>query len=301
MFSLPSCSTTFLQTKGSENNPANILHIGELISCAYRAAQKEINKDNAPEPYPRYIDQLLADGRLNIGLGIGTQDLGKINLPDSKNKHFSHEEYIINGKKILVEGRFILSKVEFQRSLGECEIIFITSHSRFGAGPVFLNDGKAKPFRMQKTEDYEIIMPESEVCEYPGTVKRTFRNPLKKKAYVVFEPDNRDLEKAIPLAGYQLLVLSTCTSKKHFLDEIIAFRGNYPTTAIFTTRACCMDTSMRLFMRLLYEIFQEKPVDRIVEGMNEEYRNVAWEYVKKKIPPWKVINNLYALGFNNLQ
>jgi hypothetical protein len=61
-----------------------------------------------------------------------------------------------------------------------------------------------------------------------------------------------------------------------------------------------MDTSFRIFMRFLYEVFQGQPIARVVDGMNEEYVAVAWENVKKKTPPWRVIKGLYVAGINNL-
>jgi len=293
------CSTGFLPRKDRETPTAEITQIDKLIFRAYESARRQISKqDNSQVPLRPYMEALIADQRLTVGLGIGTEDLGKIIVPEKEQERICRKEYEIYGKKILVEARLILTRNEFQKALAECEIIFVTSHSRFGAGPVFLKEGKAWPYRMQKTKDYEIIMPQSEVSGYNGTVKRTYPGPLKKKNYVVFAPDSTDLEKALPLHGYQMLVLSTCSSKKHFLDEIAEFRSHYPTTAIFTTRACCMDRSMRVFMRLLYEIFQGKSINGVVKGMNEEYRNISWENVRKRIPPWQVINNLYTVGIH---
>lgn len=295
------CTPAFLARKGHSVRPEDIVHIGRLIACAYEAARKEISKKDPARPaHSRYMDELVADGRLTVGLGIGTEDLGRVFLPQNAADYISSNEYVIRGKKVLIEGRLILTKDDFRKALAECEIIFITSHSRFGAGPVFLQDGKAKPYRMQRTKDYEIVMPQSEVSGYQGTVKRTYNDPLKRKTYVVFEPDSTDLNRAGPLNGCQILVLSTCSSKKHFLDEITEFRAEYPTAAVFTTRAGCMDTSFSIFKRFLFEVFQEKTVDEVVAGMNEEYTAVAWKNVKKRIPPWKVIKDIYVVGLNNL-
>ena len=187
----------------------------------------------------------------------------------------------ICGRQVLVEARLILTREEFRQGLAECEILFVTSHSRFGAGPVFLLDGKAYPFLMQTTPGYEIIMPDDEICGYQGRVKRRFYSKDKNKNYTVFEPDGSDLDTARPLHSYQLMVLSTCTSQKHFRDEIRAFRSIYPTTAIFTRRAACLDTGMNIFMRMLAEIFQARPLPVIVSAMNQEYRDVAERQVRK--------------------
>ncbi|MEI6128054.1 MAG: hypothetical protein WCQ99_16015 [Pseudomonadota bacterium] len=280
---------------------AGTLHIGTLISHAYWVGRSESSKKKSLPALPqKYIEALIADGKVTIGLGIGTEDLGKIYVPEREEDRTSRSEHIIQGKKVLVEGRLILSREEFKKALEECEIIFITSHSRFGAGPVFLHDGKAEPYRMQKKQGYEIIMPESEVSGYQGKIKRSYVDPVKGKKYTVFEPDSSDLDKAMPLHGYQLLVLSTCTSRKHFLEDISGFRGYYPTTAIFTTRPSCMDTGMEVFVRFLGEIFQGSSIEAVVTGMNEEYLNVSRRKVKMKIPPWQVIENLYAVGINNV-
>ncbi len=277
------CSTTFLSGKGQDKESMGVLIIGRLISRAYEAARKQISINNAAKMLsPDYLDERLSDGKLTVALGIGTEDLGKIILPEQKKELVSSGEYMLRGKKILVEAMLVLTRDDFSKALAEYEIVFVTSHSRFGAGPVFLNDGKENPFRMQQTKGYDIIMPQSEVSGYQGTVKKTYKGPLKRKSYVVFEPDSTDLDRALPFPGYQMLVLSTCSSKKHFLDEIRYFRNKYPTTAIFTTRASCMDTKQRIFMRFLYEIFQGNSIASVVEGMNEEYTAVAWENVKKE-------------------
>lgn len=295
------CITAFLAGNGRDVGHEDILQIGMLISRAYDATCREFNKkDSSEEPLPSYLEALIADGKITVGLGIGTEDLGKLSLPHREEEYISRAEYIIFGKSVLIEGRLILTKHDFRRALSECEIIFVTTHSRFGAGPVFLKDGKADPFTMQQTKNYEIIMPQSEVSGYQGTIKRIYHEPLKKRTYVVFEPDATDLERSYCLHGYQMLIFSTCTSKKHFLDEIVAFRGYYPTTAIFTTRPCCMDPEMRIFMRCLYEIFQGKSIGEVVAGMNEEYRHVSWEKVHKRIHSWKVISKLYTVGINNV-
>ncbi len=296
------CMQSFRAAKdGRSGECERSVNITQLISQAYRQAQHEISNDFLPDEYPPYIDKLLADEKLTVGLGIGTEDLGRVCISEEAQGRIFSKELSICGKTIFVEGRLILTRDAFKQGLEECEILFITTHSRFGAGPVFLLDGKDKPYRMQQTEDYEIVMPDSEISGYQGTVTRAYKGPLQKKSYVVFEPDSTDLAKTEPFKGYQMLALSTCTSKKHFLDDIAVFRGSYPTTGIFTKRACLMDTSMRIFMRFLSEIFQGKSVDEVVAGMNDEYRNVSWGYVSKKIPPWQVINNLYAVGINTVK
>jgi len=292
---LAGCSRGLLPREKTGNAAVQTLEIGRLVSQAYAAARQH----GEARP-PRYLQELLADGRLTIGLGIGTSDLGAVAVPDRVEARTSEAPYYLQGRWVQVSCRLVLSKAEFQKALGECEILFVTSHSRFGAGPVFLQNGKAEPFRMQGTRDYDIVMPQAEVSGYQGVVKQTYAQPWKKQTYVVFTPDSTDLDQSTPLQGYQLIVLSTCTSMRHFLDDIARFRQNHPTTALFTTRACCMDTRMRPFIRLLYEIFRAQPVEQIVAGMNEEYRAVAWENVKKGIPPWQVINRLYALGINTL-
>lgn len=293
---LAGCSRGLLPEEKTDREAVQTLHIGQLVSQAYAAARQH----GETVPGPRYMKELLADGKLTIGLGIGTSDLGAVAVPDQVKGRIAEAHYFLQGQWVLVSCRLIVSKAEFQKALGECEILFVTSHSRFGAGPVFLQDGKAEPFRMQSTKDYKIVMPQKEVSGYQGVVRQTYTRPAQKKTCVVFEPDSSDLDRSTPVRGYQLIVLSTCTSMRHFLDDIARFRKGFPTTAIFTTRACCMDTSMRPFTRLLYEIFQAQPIEQVVAGLNEEYRAVAWENVKKGIPPWQVINRLYALGIDTL-
>jgi hypothetical protein len=278
-----------------------VLRMDEILAHAVNmACAGSTRRQAAPWPEPDYVEALLADGRLSIGLGIGTKDLGSVRLPEQIEQRKFRQLLRICGRSVIVEARLILTRNEFKKGLAECEILFVTSHSRFGAGPVFLLDGKAYPFLMQTTPGYEIIMPDEEICGYEGRIKRRFYSKDKNKNYTVFEPDGSDLNTARPLHGYQLLVLSTCTSQQHFRDEIRAFRSIYPTTAIFTKRAACLDPGMNMFMRMLAEIFQARPLPVIVSAMNQEYRDVAKRQVRKGAASWKVIDEMYTLGINTL-
>jgi len=279
----------------------HILRMDEIIALAANMARAGSSRQQGTSgPEPDYVEALLADGRLSIGLGIGTEDLGSVRLPAQHELRNFRQLLRICGRQVLVEARLILTREEFRQGLAECEILFVTSHSRFGAGPVFLLDGKAYPFLMQTTPGCEIIMPDDEICGYQGRVKRRFYHKDKNKNYTVFEPDGSDLNTARPLHSYQLMVLSTCTSQKHFRDEIRAFRSIYPTTAIFTRRAACLDTGMNIFMRMLAKIFQARPLPAIVSAMNQEYRDVAERQIRKGAASWKVIEEMYTLGINTL-
>ena len=284
---------------GGEHYPA-VIRLDELLAFAATRAAEESVHNNRAAPLPAYAEALLADGRLSIGLGIGTEDLGAVCLTKDPQGQKAKKKIRICGRSVEVEARFILTREDFRQALGDCEIIFITSHSRFGAGPVFRNDGKAFPFLMQRTPGYEIVMPDEEICGFTGKIKRRFYNHDRDKYYTVFEPDSSDLDKALPLHGYQLLVLSTCTSKKHFGDEIKNFRSPYPTSAIFTQRAACLDTGMNVFMRLLVHIFQARELPDIVRAMNEEYNSVAARQASRGVKAWKQVDNMYLLGINTL-
>jgi hypothetical protein len=277
-----------------------MLRMDEIIAhAALMASAESSRRQKTVGSEPGYVEALLADGRLSIGLGLGTEDLGSVRLPAHEQQKF-WQPLRICGRQVMVEARLILTREEFKKGLAECEILFITSHSRFGAGPVFLHDGKAYPFLMQTTPGYEIIMPDDEICGYQGKVKRRFYSKERNKPYTVFEPNGSDLDTARPLHSYQLMVLSTCTSQKHFRDEIRAFRSIYPTTAIFTKSAAFLDTGMSVFMRMLAEIFQARPLPVIVAAMNQEYRNVAERQVRKGSVSWKVIEEMYTLGIQTV-
>ena len=295
------CAPEVLPPRNPLDHYPYVIRMDEMLAHAENMARTGgPRRQETPAALPAYLEALLADGRLSIGLGIGTEDLGAVRLPAQPELRAIKRQLRICGRPVLVEARLILTREEFRRGLAECEILFVTSHSRFGAGPVFLLDGKAYPFLMQKTRGYEIIMPDDEISGYQGKVKRRFYNHDKNKNYTVFEPDSSDLDKASPLHGYQLLALSTCTSLKHFRDEIEAFRSIYPTTAIFTTRAACMDTGMNIFMRMLADIFQARPLPDIVSSMNREYKDVATRQVRKGSVSWKIIDEMYTLGINTL-
>jgi len=282
------------QKSSVHSGPEN-LRVSDLIEQACRAA---VSSGPAARQYPRQLEMLMADGRITVGLGIGTQDLGRVQLPEDPRLWRSLQRCRVFGRDVVIEARLILTNEDFRAALGECEVIFVMSHSRFGAGPVFLHDGKSLPFRMQTTPGYEIIMPDSEVEGYQGTVLRTFYDRAKNKGYTVFAPDGRDLERSFPLRGYQLLVMSTCSSLRHFQDEIMEFRQGYPTTAVFAASPSLMDTDMRVFKRLLYELFRGSSTQGIVDGINSEYRAVAWSEMKRGRPPWKMVEELFTLGID---
>jgi hypothetical protein len=153
----------------------HVLRLDEIVTYAVNMAQPGTSRRLAASgPEPDYVEALLADGKLSIGLGIGTEDLGSVRLPAQQEQRNFRQQLRICGRSVLVEARLILTREEFKKGLAECEILFVTSHSRFGAGPVFLLDGKAYPFLMQTTPGYEIIMPDEEICGYQGKVKRHF-------------------------------------------------------------------------------------------------------------------------------
>lgn len=292
---LTSCAGRHQQPEtGARAEP---LYIAELVDRACLAATRA---GPSVEACPRYLEELLEDGRITVGLGIGTPDLGRIQLPEDPRDWTSTRSYRLFGRDITIEARLILSNEDFSAALQSCEVIVVASHSRFGAGPVFLHDGKGKPFRMQGTAGYEITMPDSEVAGYQGRVLRTYWNSAKKKNYTVFAADNRDLERSRPLQSYQVLVMSTCSSRRHFLDDIRGFRQGYPTTAIFSTKPSLVDVEMRVFKRLLYELFRGSSAQGIVAGLNEEYRAVAWKEMKRGRPPWRIIDALFVLGINTV-
>jgi len=282
-------------TKRSNASPAPV-RIDALVASAYWLAR---DAAKAKQPLcPEYVRALLADGRLTIGLGIGTEDLGEVVIPEEPRDRVCKQKFMLCGCTVVVEGRLITTNDEFTAALGECELLFIQSHSRFGAGPVFYYEGKARPYRMQDQQHYEIRMPEDEVSGYHGKVMHAYFDTRRGKQYTVFAPDSTDLDAAVPLHGYQVVVLSTCTSLKHFRDTISRFRSSYPTTAIFTTQPCCMDTSMEVFISFLAAVFQGKPVNAVVQDMNRTYQAFAERRVKMKIPPWKVVEHLYTVGIN---
>jgi hypothetical protein len=277
--------------------PDTTLSISDLID---RAVQAALRDGPAAAHCPPGLEILIADGRITVGLGIGTQDLGQVRLPEDPRQWKSSQTCRVFGREIIIDARLILTREDFRSALQECEVIFIASHSRFGAGPVFLHDGKANPFLMQTTPGYEISMPDSEVAGYQGTVLRRFHDNQTNKGYTVFAPDGSDLERSCPLRGYQVLIMSTCSSMRHFFDDIADFRQNFPTTAIFTSRPSLMDLDKRVFMRMLYELLRGASSQGIVDGLNEEYRAAAWAEMKRGRPPWRIVDNLFVLGIDTV-
>lgn len=279
------------------NDRRESLDVSELVTMACQAA---VRAGPVSRNCPPYLEMLIADGRITVGLGIGTADLGRVQLPEDPRQWQSSQLCRVFGRDVIIDARLILTNEDFRVALETCEVLFVASHSRFGAGPVFLHDGKEKPFRMQGTTGYEIIMPDSEVSGYQGSVLRTYHDSVKNKDYTIFAPDSRDLDGSVPLRAYQVLVLATCSSLRHFLDDVQAFRQGYPTTAIFASQPSLVDLDMRVFRRLLYELFRGAPAQDIVYGLNEEYRAAAWVEIKRGRPPWKIVDNLFSLGINTV-
>lgn len=292
------------------NQPAESipkLHIGRMISEVCRTVQRCTPAESRLPERPALLEALLADNLLIIGLGVGTADLAEVSVSSDPDATFYRSEFWIQNRKVSVEARLILNRNDFQQALKECEILFVSAHSRFGAGPAFLMDGKSAPFRMQKTPGYVITMSEDEVCGYPGKVKKTYPGFLKKKNFYDFEPDSTDLDQAVPYPGYQLLVLSTCSSQKHFMDEIKWLRKDYPSAAVFTTRPCAVDPGFRPFKRMLYSLLLGNPIQGVVSDMNREYRDIAWENIRKNArknvkdnkSAWKVVDEMYVIGIHD--
>ena len=279
------------------NDRRETLDVSGLVTMACQAA---VRAGPVSRDCPPYLEMLIADGRISVGLGIGTADLGRVQLPEDPRQWQSSQTCRVFGRDVIIDSRLILTNDDFRAALETCEVIFVASHSRFGAGPVFLHGGKEKPFRMQGTPGYEIIMPDSEVSGYQGTVLRTYHDSEKNKDYTIFAPDSRDLDGSVPLRAYQVLVLATCSSLRHFLDDVQAFRQGYPTTAIFASQPSLVDLDMRVFKRLLYELFRGASAQDIVYGLNEEYRAAAWVEIKRGRPPWKIVDNLFSLGINTV-
>lgn len=296
------CLLPFVQPAAARQDThyPQVLRLDELLWLAAARAGAAGDRASGAAALPAYAEALLADGRLSIGLGIGTEDLGAVRLPVDPRLHRVKTRMRICGRAVEVEARFILSRAEFRRALGDCEILFVTSHSRFGAGPVFRHDGKARPFLMQQSRGYDIVMPDEEICGFPGKVKRRFYSRARGKQYTVFAPDSSDLDSARPLHGYQLLVLSTCTSKKHFSDEIETFRSLYPTTAILTRRAAFLDPGMNVFMGFLAQVFQARELPDIVAAMNAEYNDVAARQARRGAGGWKQVDAMYELAINTV-
>ena len=76
------CASRGLQ-KNVKNEPdLEPLQIGKLISQVYKAVQRQSDNEDFFLPVmPQYLDKLLADKRLVIGLGVGTTDLAEIVVP----------------------------------------------------------------------------------------------------------------------------------------------------------------------------------------------------------------------------
>ena len=79
------------------------VNISSLISSSYWIAREATKTSHTI--CPDYLEALLADGRLTIGLGIGTQDLGDIRVPDQPEKRVCRQKLLFFGKMVDVQGR----------------------------------------------------------------------------------------------------------------------------------------------------------------------------------------------------
>ena len=96
------------------DNRSEPLYIADLVNRACLAA---VRAGPHTEGCPPYLERLIADGRITVGLGIGTPDLGRVQLPDDPSQWKSTRSCRLFGRDIIIDARLILSNGDFRAAL----------------------------------------------------------------------------------------------------------------------------------------------------------------------------------------
>ncbi len=253
-----------------------------------------------PAALPAYWHLLMDDGKLTVALCIGTEDLvskiytetGGGAVLDVKVRD-TQIPVTIYGKKVIVDVTVVTNKEQLIKALGEREVIFVYSHSRYGNGWALHDNGLDDPFRMQSDP---IRTPKNQMHGYKGEIVG------ESGGYYLLKPNTEDLDKVVPYPGYQIIVGLSCTSKQHFLKELIKMRAGNPTTMILTTGAGgFLEMRFTIFKRFLQGIVAGEDTKKLVSGLNDTWQKVPDVFfdiykIRANVTAYRVID----LSYDNL-
>lgn len=220
-----------------------------------------------------YWELLVADGRITIALCIGTEDLVN-NFYDPAGggdllRVFVNEyetTISIREREVILDVVIVDSKEELITALGEREVVFVYSHSRYGNGWALHEDGLDEPFRMQSDP---IRIPKKQLHGYQGEIVG------ESSSHYFLSPNTEDLDRVVPYPDFQMIIGLSCTSEKHFMKELLAMRDGNPSLMILTTGAgSFLEMHFTIFKTFLADLVVGTPVDDLVSHMNDAWQNV---------------------------
>jgi hypothetical protein len=247
---------------------------------------------------PIYWHRLMDDGRLTIALCVGTEDLvdkvydekggGKVLEVMIRDAQIPVKVY---GKDVIIDITVVTDREQLIKAFNEREIIFVYSHSRYGNGWALHEDGLDDPFRMQSDT---IRIPMNQMHGYQGDIIGS------SGGYYLLKPNTEDLDRVVPYPGYQIIVGLSCTSKGHFMKELVKMRAGNPSTMILTTGAgSFLEMRFTIFKTFLSGIMAGEDFKKIVSDMNDTWQKVPEVFfemykIKTNIKPYRVIDLSYS-------
>ena len=247
-----------------------------------------------PEDLPRYHELLFEDGLLTVALCIGTEDLVDTNYDERGGGRILEVdigEYAIPlnlyGREVIIDTVVVNNKEDLIKAFHEREVIFVYSHSRYGNGWALHQDGLDDPFRMQSDP---IRIPIKELHGLEGEVVKMT------SSHCYLKPNTGDIDRVIPYPGFQIIVGLSCTSKGHFMKELLKMRGGYPSLMILTTGAgSFLEMKFKIFSSFLENLIVGEEITDIVSTMNDVWQRIPQEFyeehnIKYDWTPKRVIN-----------
>ncbi len=250
-----------------------------------------------PATLPPYWHALMDDGILTVALCIGTEDLvnkiydekGGGGVLDVKVRD-AKIPVTIYGKKVIIDATVVTNKEQLLKAFNEREVIFVYSHSRYGNGWALHEQGLDEPFLMQADN---VKIPKNQMHGYQGKVIG------ESGGYYILKGSTEDLDKVVPYPGYQVIVALSCTSKGHFMKELLKMRAGNPSTMILTTNAGgFLELRFTIFKRFLTGIIAGEDMKKLVSGMNDTWQKVPDVFfemykVRTNVKAYRVIDYSY--------
>lgn len=243
-----------------------------------RVGNNPINKENLPE----HARLLLEDDELHVGITLGTLDFDSHALIRESSTSFIH-----NGITITIN--LYDSKEGFKRSLTEDELSAYYGHSRYGMGAALQKDGLDKPFEMQA--DTLIIKKEFMYGYNPGD-----RIISDKGDYISFKGSTKDIDETSPYPGFQIIVMGSCSSNFHFLNEFQKFSKDKERIVILTTapiKGFCQTTVVDLISGIL----SGEEISTTITKMNNSYKDICQSEEEED----EIKDNIFKLSINTIK
>ncbi len=280
VFVASGCATTPVKTEYvPPYSPGYGVFLDHIIMESLEGSEEKL-KGPPPKLIPPYYTRILEDGRLTIALVIGTEDLVNNYYKDTGGgdllrifKGSYIVPIILYGKGIILDAVVVNNKEDLIKALGEREVIFVYSHSRYGNGWALHTDGLDEPFRMQSDP---IRIPTKQLHGYKGDVVRVTAT------HTYLRANTEDIDRVVPYPGFQIIVGLSCTSKRHFQKELLKMRGDNPSLFVLTTGAgSFLEMDFKIFKTFMNDLALGLPMEKIVSDMNDTWQQIPDDFYKK--------------------